>query len=635
MFPSRARALIFVFSALLEWNSSHVNGQAVTSRRTLVQTTADANAFFDEVEDSVKLLAGFALSNYRRRQELWEDRTCNTKCSVSSCQSRQLDESTRQCVKLPADSTIFSNQSCKLPPGSSTSCSEAAFSKESNIRLPGIPKNLDPQKISPDQQRTICSQQDLDSKFPKIYPDSTVKFDKIVWTMFGASNGVFRIYPGLELAPSVSQNSSFDTRKRPWYKAITGVSKQAVVLLDLGGSMANKVLNTDTTTLFDGTKKIVVEFLDTLNTGDTVSVYTFGSRGPDNILPDNGKVKMPDTSNDSAVTEALAPLKAALQGLMVSFDSAPANMTAALENLLTSDTGFNTSSTLVNSLKVMLIFTGGKLAEGKTISIPSNSSIGKALSTLSVRPFIYQWKKDQTDSSDPTFTDLQSAACALNAYYAEISRDHILQDPLSALQSFYSYVAKIRHKNDQEKPLWIPSYGPYTGVGPVMAVSFPVFDGDFLVGVAAIDVRRNLGQPWESVINNRKARDIVYDIGPALNCTASLSPVDVAVPALGNSNGGLCLGSTLAAKDYEKRVCCNSTCIASGSKLSPGEIAGICIGCLGGLLLVVFLIALAVSSKFRTAISKCFKRQGTQPKPETPTKPVPEETVPDGWDRPF
>ncbi|KAL2607856.1 hypothetical protein R1flu_026429 [Riccia fluitans] len=639
MFPSRAVPLIFVFCAIWEWNWNHVNGQALTSGRTLleVQTTDDANAFFDEVQTSVITLAGFALSNYRRRQGLWESGACNARCSVSSCQTEQLDENNWHCLALPADSTFLSNQSCKLSPRDYAPCRKAALSKESYVRLPGIEVNLDPRNISPDQQLTICSQKDLDQQiFPKIYPNSTVRFDKIAWSMFGASNGVFRIYPGLELPPTICQQSSYDPRKRPWYRAITGVSKQVVIMLDQGGSMANTVSNTDTTTLFDATVKIIVEFLDTLNTGDTVSVYTFGSTGPVNVLPNNGKVKMPDTSNESAVTEALAPLKAAMQALSVTFDAAPANLTAALENLLSSDRGFNTSSALVKSLKVILIFTEGKLLEGPTLSIPSNSSIVQALTALSVRPFIYQWKKDQSESKDQTFTDLQSASCALNAYYDEIPRDNILEDLLSALQSFYSYVAKIRHKKVQEKPLWIPSYGPYTGVGnigvgfQVMAVSYPVFDGDFLVGVAAIDVLRNLGPPWEGVINARKDPDIVTDLGPSLNCTASLSPADVAVPGLGNSNGGLCLGSTLAAKDYEKRTCCNSQCIASGSKPSPGEIVGICIGSLFGLLLVVFLIALLVSRRFRTATSKFFQyyknyiqrtfrlgNGGTQPETET------------------
>ncbi|KAL2607575.1 hypothetical protein R1flu_026148 [Riccia fluitans] len=594
MSPSRALTLIVIFCALLECNSNHMHvaGQAVTSRRTLLQvqtTEDDVNAFLDGVEDSVMNLAGFVLSNYRRRQALWESGTCKTRCSVLSCSTRQLTETNRQCLELPEENKVFSSQFCELSPGNYTRCSKAAFSVESYVRLPGIPVDLDTGKISPDQQLTICSQQDLDQQiFQRILFPNGTRPDKIAWSMFGASNGVLRTYPGLELLPIICQNNRFDPRKRPWYRSMMGVSKQVVILLDLGSSlMANRISNTETTSLFDATVKIVGEFLDTLSTGDTVSVYTFGSTSPVNV----GKVVMPDTSNDSVVNETLTPLKAAMEDISATFNAAPANLTAALKYLLSNNRGFNTS--LNNSLKVILIFTGGKLAEGPTLSVPSISSIEQALTTLKIKLFIYQWKKLQ--SSDPTFTDLKTAACDLNAYYDEIPRGYILDDPLSALQSFYSYVAKIRYTLKKGKPLWTASYGPYNGLEDVIAVSYPVFDGDYLVGVAVITIFENLGQLWESVINERKDEDIVTNPGPSLNCSASLSSMDVAVPGLGNSNGGLCSGSNLAAQSYEARTCCEAQCNqiqlggSSGIKLSVGAIVGTAIG---GCLLIIVLIFL-------------------------------------------
>ncbi|KAL2607591.1 hypothetical protein R1flu_026164 [Riccia fluitans] len=609
MSPSRALTLIVVFFALLECNSNHVDGQTVTSRRTLLQkqtTEDDVKDFLDRVEDSVMNLAGFVLSNYRNRQAFWENGTCKTWCSVSSCSTRQLTETNRQCLELPENNTLLSTQSCALSSGNYTRCSKVAFSAESYVRLPGIPVDLDTGKISPDQELTICSQQNLDQQIFQtiLFPNST-RLDKIALSVFGASNGVFRIHPGLELSPTICQNNRFDPRKRPWYRSMIGVSKQVVILLDLGSSvMANRISNTETTNLFDATVKIVGEFLDTLNTGDTVSVYTFGSTSPVNV----GKVIMPDTSNDSVVDETLTPLKAAMEGISATFNAAPANLTAALEYLLSNNRGFNMS--LNNSLKVILIFTGGKLAEGPTLSVPSISSIEQALTTLKIKLFIYQWKKLQ--SSDPTFTDLKSAACDLNAYYDEIPRQYILVDPLSALQSFYSYVAKIRYTLKQGKPLWTASYGAYSGLRDLIAVSYPVFDGDYLVGVASINIFEKLGQLWESVINERKDEDIVTDPGPSLNCSASLSSMDVAVPSLGNSNGGLCSRSNLAAQSYEARTCCDAQCNqiqpggSSGIKLSVGAIVGIAVG---GCLLIIVLIFLW----FRKAIWRFLRMKKTVP----------------------
>ncbi|KAL3675732.1 hypothetical protein R1sor_025680 [Riccia sorocarpa] len=605
MSPSRALALTLLFwLLLLQWN--HVDGQAydaVTSWRSLLQvnSSADAEAFFDGVESSVKSLTEFVLLNYKNGQGLWENGTCSTSCTIFPCRTEALDEKNGQCLQLPANSTALSDQSCTLSNGKVTGCSKARFSTESYVRLPGKPTDLDPGQISPDQQLTICSTKYLDQQiFPTIYENTTGPFDRLAWSMFGASNGVFRIYPGLERNPTLCQQS-YDPRKRPWYRAITGVSKQVVILLDGGGLMANGISTTGPETLFEASTTIVSEFLDTLNEDDTVSVYKFG--GTDLVLADQSKIRMPEPSDDKAVTNTFAPLRAAMENMSdsITFDAPEANLTAALENLLSLDGGgFDTSNAQI--LKVILIFTGGKLAEfeGTSISVSSNSPIARALTSLSVRPFIYQWK-----SSDSTDTDLQSVACSLNASYDVIPRS--LGDPLSALQSFYSYVAKIRHLSNQEKPLWIHSYGPFTGVGDghLVAISYPVFDGDVLLGVAGIDVLQNLPEPWKSVINDRTDDEIVQIPGPPLNCTASLRPAYVPVSGLGNSNGGLCPDGALDPKGYDKRTCCDPQCIFSssnsGTKFPAGAIAGIAAG---SCLLLVFLFCLVY---FRKVILEFFR----------------------------
>ncbi|KAL3675729.1 hypothetical protein R1sor_025677 [Riccia sorocarpa] len=605
MFPSRALALSLVFWALLEWDQADGHAhKAMTSWRSLLQvpSNADDGDFVKGVEDSIISLAESVLVNYRGRQGLWESGNCITSCSVSSCQTKQLNNknvNASQCLVLPADSTLLSDQPCKVSDGNVTRCNKALLSTESYVRVPGGGQ-LDLTKISPDQQLTICSQKNLDKIFPTIYTNtSTTPFDKLVWSRFGAANGVYRVYPGLELGTTLC-GKSYDPRKRPWYRATTGVSKQVVILLDGGGSMLKSISLTGTDSLFNATTRIVNEFLDTLNKDDTVSVYEFGHTGlaQTDYVKD---VRMPDPSNGTAVTSVFAPLKAALKHMSdsITSDAPQANLTAALEDLLVSnDTVFDTPSS--QSLKVLLIFTRGQLADGTSISVPSNSSIAQALTSLPVRPFIYQWKDQSDDSAD---TDLQSVACALNASYNAIFRsDSAVNDPLSALQSFYSYVAKIRHEGNNGKPLWIHSYDPFTAVGgDLVGVSYPVFDGDVLVGVASIDVLRSaIGQ-----YNVKTDDEIVQLPGPTLNCSANLKESYVPNPSFASStSGGLCPGGNLPASQYGDRTCCDNQCSVAisrpGTKFPGGATAGIAVG---GCLLLAALVCLLC---FRKTILKFF-----------------------------
>ncbi|KAL3675731.1 hypothetical protein R1sor_025679 [Riccia sorocarpa] len=605
MCSSRVLALTLVFWAVLIGN--HGDGhahEAVASWRSLLEVKSNADEqFVNVVEDSVKSVAESVLSNYRRSQGLWERSNCNTSCSVFSCQTKQLVDKSL-CVQLPANSTFLSDQHCTRLDGNVKNCSWALLSDQSYVRLPGGLDKLVRTKISPDQQLTICSQKDLDQIFPKIYANTSTKpFDKLVWSMFGAANGVFRIYPGLELSPTKCKES-FDPRKRPWYRAITGVSKQVVILLDGGGLMGEFISNPGTDSFFDATTKILCEFLDTVNEDDTVSVYKFDHTGL--IQTDHVKVvNMPDPSNVAAFTNASAALKAAMKHMSdnIARSTPQANLTAALENLLLSnDSGFDTSTS--QNLKVLFIFTRGHLADGTSISLPSDSSIAQALTRLSVRPFIYQWKDQSDNSTDPS---LQSVACALNASYNVLAYNEIIPrsndivgDPLSALQSFFSYVARIRHTNNAA-PIWIHSSAPFTDIGvDLVGVSYPVFDGDVLLGVACIQVLPN--------VTVKTADQIVQLPGPSLNCSANLRDsyaansrddnVGMANPTMIE---GLCLGDNLQASHYGNRTCCDNQCSVetsssiiqynSSTKFPTGAIVGIVVGgCLflAGICLVCF-----------------------------------------------
>lgn len=124
----------------------------------------------------------------------------------------------------------------------------------------------------------------------------------------------------------------------------------------------------------------------------------------------------------------------------------------------------------VACLQIIIVITGGELADGPTVEVPL--SISQGVTSQQVRTFIYQLSDSTPGTPTPGVADLSSLACTLGGSYDEVPRDNILDDPLSTLRSFYSYVASLRFALDGQKPLWVPSYAAYTRV-KVMSVVYP------------------------------------------------------------------------------------------------------------------------------------------------------------------
>ncbi|PTQ27410.1 hypothetical protein MARPO_0200s0010 [Marchantia polymorpha] len=450
----RALALILILLAvLLKDHASSVHGQQAPPAVPLA-----AQNFFNEAESSVESLAANAILNYKNREALFTTCNSNSRCSTYACQPVDLSSSGLQCLAMPGNIVCGGS-------GTSSSCKNATVSSSSYIRLPPKSTRSD---LTCDAQLSICSQKDLDTQsFEKIYSNDGGPFNKIAWSFFGFSNGVFRIYPGLELPPSNCTPLSYDPRKRPWYKAVTGVSKEVIVLLDTGGPMADalSLRAGSKVQVFSAAQQIVTEFLDTLNADDVVTVYSFDNVGTTLV---NKKVQI---SNDAATTKnVLDPLKKAVNAITVTSNGAQANLTAALETTVLQG-GFDNSTSRVASLKIIIVITGGELADGPTVEVPP--SISQGVTSQQVRTFIYQLSDSTPGTPTPGVADLSSLACTLGGSYDEVPRDNILDDPLSTLRSFYSYVASLRFALDGQKPLWVPSYAAYTVIGNVISVAYP------------------------------------------------------------------------------------------------------------------------------------------------------------------
>ncbi|KAL3675708.1 hypothetical protein R1sor_025656 [Riccia sorocarpa] len=241
-------------------------------------------------------------------------------------------------------------------------------------------------------------------------------------------------------------------------------------------------------------------------------------------------------SGESSNGTEFSSLKASISGTRTTATAAKANLTAALEIILL-DGGFENGTDLIQSLKVILVITAGHLEDGVNIDLP------------------------------PSIT--QAASTIIGGTYDEIPISIFLGDPLSALGSFYSYVSALRFQLDKQRPLWVPSFEAFSTVGKIMVVAYPVFDGNFFAGVAAIELLRDaIEDTWPGAISNlRQPANSKHDQGSSVNCSLSLFQKLLACPD-DTSQRGLCLGSSFQFVDdhltYAERTCCDSQCFRDG-----------------------------------------------------------------------
>ncbi|KAL2607854.1 hypothetical protein R1flu_026427 [Riccia fluitans] len=511
---------------------------------------------------------------------------------------------------------------------------ESALSNYKNRQRTLSPRANENQ-MTCDAQMTVCAQKGLDTQaFEKVYGDVQYggPFNFIAWSMFGAANGVFRVYPGMELPPNNCSTRTYDPRKRVWYKAVTGVSKQVVVMIDAGSPMAKPLSMTlhQSVQVVYAAKLIVKEFLDTLNTYDVVSVYTFDSTGAQRITD---RVQISDEESQAQRT-----LKEAIDNITVSALVAEANLTRGLETVLLpegSPDGFDNSPNLAPNLKILLVITAGELLDTTTRATSMPTSVSDSITTNQVRTFIYHLKDTSLGTNSSQFTALKTISCKIGGVYNQIPRENILDDPLSSLQSFYSYVAYLRFYNlDNKSCLWVPSYTAASNMGDVTAVSYPVFDGSVLIGVANIDlIGSRIDAKWHNALTAWKPPyDIKHSTGTPVNCSASLRSDDPPCSDNGAFKRVLCLDKSLAFADttidYNKRTCCEGECVPDKPGLNwKVKIIAPCVPVLVVVFAVCLFLCIRRKNKTRENVQRArLGNGGTHPNGETD---------PNGWDNPF
>ncbi|CAF0767753.1 unnamed protein product [Brachionus calyciflorus] len=124
-----------------------------------------------------------------------------------------------------------------------------------------VPINVYKQEISINM--TAYWSEKLDEQFKKNYDED----NELLWQYFCSSNGLFRRYPAAYW--SVNQNDFFDCRLQTWYIMAAASPKDALILLDVSGSMTGLRLEIG--------KKLIEFILDTFTDNDFFNILTFSN----------------------------------------------------------------------------------------------------------------------------------------------------------------------------------------------------------------------------------------------------------------------------------------------------------------------------------------------------------------------
>ncbi|KAG0589026.1 hypothetical protein KC19_2G286600 [Ceratodon purpureus] len=498
--------------------------------------------------------------------------TCDnpTNCSHDVCAPLLGDKDGLRCM------VVNNNKYCSLSGSSNGSCTNMNLDfRQGYVRLAQTTnlKSLDT-KIS------VCSQRALD---PLMRDFASLNPSILTRHFFAPMDGTWRVLPGL--AQSGDDCRSFEPRGRPWFRTATSVGKVVVVLIDLSASMnKNLPLYLGAGTILDAAKNIATQLLLTLSSGDHVNIVVFNSTS---ATPLSTSAILVQDHNTTEQLE-LDPLRLELSKQTVENQSKPSDLSGALQAALLN---FDSNP---QAAKVILVVTDGVFATLGNVTLPSTNLTG-------VKVFLYKLPQSDDNNIFLAGNTLVQQLCAVGGHFEPILKN--LENPLLALHKYFSYLANLKRILTGGRPQYGYVYQDFEQIGGnIITVTKPAFsDAGDLIGVAGITIYIEvLGNLTDAVTQALRSRITAsaYNASTATQViltAANCSIVNETTYSCGGSinsdfpsNGGLCMKTDMTST-IQDIVCCGVCSVRGSHRLGSKVIAGVAVGSLLGLLVLVFI----------------------------------------------
>lgn len=529
---------------------------------SVVSGADDGSRFNDHKELEVLSIASKAEENHAN---CYLVSSCKSECSRERC--RPLTEEHTLCAK------VDKNEYCpKSNVGSG--CNQMWLNYDRSYVT--LPPNSNSDALQTEMSKDICLQRPMDSTF------KTISFpDHYSYTYYGSTSGAWRSFPGRDATDQKCAN--FECRRRPWYLDGISVAKQVKILIDTGNSMGIGVTGEYQrplqTTYLHVAIDITSSLLQTLSPGDWVEVWSFNTSGavslgaPVNVGPYTDPNSRPE----------LRPLDNSVRALTHSADPAPSDLATAITKSVSSF-----QSTATQTLKVIIVFTDGLFSDFNTTTFPT------ALIAQN-RVKIILFKLPRNSDSDPFLlkTTLQPILCGVQGSFELLEAPATL-NPLYAIRSYFSYLAKIHEDIVESKATWSNVYKSVSQELDAVTVTAPAFDKQgSLIGVAGIDVfLSEMESRTRSLVvadlSNRRRGTQPAPANVTFVCSYQNQSLEAAAPTSCSStllpaDGVLCQATD--TRNLADRVCCGQCSTVPPPPYAWWKILLICVASLLGIVI--------------------------------------------------
>jgi uncharacterized protein YegL len=400
------------------------------------------------------------------------------------------------------------------------------------------------------RKEDVCAMRRLDNQafMPNMINDSS-----IAWQYFGSLSAVFRQYPASISTGSGGYCSSYDPRIRPWFTTAASGPKNVILVLDKSGSMTTSYQDS---TRWDVAVEAASAVIQSISSVDWLGVVTFS--GSSSSARQFQAQLVPGTDPNKA---------SAISWLVEQSPSGGTSFSSGLQLALDILTASIPAEKATSCQTTVLFLTDGEPTDDPNDSYNIVSQMVSRTDFTSVFSFSF--------GPGANAAVMKRLACVGGGVWQAVSGTG---DLLSEMTSYFQFLAALR---GDVRPRWSDKYIDASGLGEMVTVSIPVFDGELnttslplLVGVAGVDVTirdiTSKGVTEVEFLDYISSKSATCSTVIPTACQLQVLRQSSNPQSVCTSTEGSYPNPTTCSISQEERASCGAT-IAAASVTCPGE----------------------------------------------------------------